>query len=132
MELLRQNEQFRKEFLQNLSHEFKTPIFSIQGYIETLLDGALDDPKVNKKYLENARRNIERLSNLLSDLEQIAKLERGELPLIKQSFIIQDLVKEVFEMTESAAENNTIHCSIKKECENPLSVYADKEKSDRY
>ncbi len=128
MELLRQNEQFRKEFLQNLSHEFKTPIFSIQGYIETLLDGALDDPKVNKKYLENAGRNVERLSNLLSDLEQISKLERGELPLIKQSFIIQDLVREVFEMTESTAEGNTIQCSIKKECETPLIVFADKEK----
>ena len=78
--------------------------------------------------MENAGRNVERLSNLLSDLEQISKLERGELPLIKQSFIIQDLVREVFEMTESTAEGNTIQCSIKKECETPLIVFADKEK----
>ena len=61
MEVLKKNEQFRREFLQNLSHEFRTPIFAIQGYVETLLDGALNDPQVNRRYLENTGRNIDRL-----------------------------------------------------------------------
>lgn len=128
MELLRQNEQFRKEFLQNLSHEFKTPIFAIQGYIETLLGGAMQDPKVGKRYLENASRNVERLSNLLADLEQISKLERGELPLTKQPFIIQELIQAVFETLNDKAQLASIHCEIKKGSESSLTVIADKEK----
>jgi two-component system phosphate regulon sensor histidine kinase PhoR len=128
MELLRQNEQFRKEFLQNLSHEFKTPIFAIQGYIETLLGGAMQDPKVGKRYLENASRNVERLSNLLADLEQISKLERGELPLTKQPFVIQELIQAVFDTLADKAQVGVIHCEIKKGSESPLTVIADKEK----
>lgn len=128
VEMLRQNEQFRKEFLQNLSHEFKTPIFAIQGYIETLLEGAMQDPKVGKRYLENASRNVERLSNLLADLEQISKLERGELPLSKQPFIIQELIEAVFETLADKAQIAGIHCEIKKGSESPLGVVGDKEK----
>src|SRR5450631_1397538 len=97
IELLRQNEQFRKEFLQNLSHEFKTPVFAIQGYVDTLLQGALENPDVNKKFLEKTSKNVERLTNLLNDLDEISSLERGELVLYKQNFVIQELVKEVFE-----------------------------------
>src|SRR5688500_7017841 len=90
IESLKKNETFRKEFLQNLSHEFKTPVLAIQGYVDTLLQGALENPAVNKRFLEKAATNIERLTNLLNDLDEISKLERGELPLIKQNFIIQD------------------------------------------
>ena len=79
IELLRKNEQFRKEFLQNLSHEFKTPVFAIQGYVDTLLHGALENPEVNKRFLEKTATNVERLTNLLNDLDEISKLERGEL-----------------------------------------------------
>src|SRR6476659_1480430 len=79
IELLRQNEQFRKEFLQNLSHEFKTPVFAIQGYVDTLLQGALENPSVNKRFLEKAAKNVERLVNLIRDLDEISKLERGEI-----------------------------------------------------
>lgn len=128
IELLQTNERFRKEFLQNLSHEFKTPIFAIQGYVDTLLQGALENPDVNKRFLEKASTNIERLTNLLNDLDEISKLERGELPLLKQNFIIQDLVKETFESISIMAEQKTIRCSIKKGCESPLTVFADKEK----
>jgi two-component system phosphate regulon sensor histidine kinase PhoR len=128
IELLRQNEQFRKEFLQNLSHEFKTPIFAIQGYVDTLLHGALDNPAVNKKFLEKAATNVERLTNLLTDLDEISKLERGELNLMKQNFVIQDLVRDVFESISIVAEQKNIRCAIKKGCESPLSVSADKEK----
>ncbi len=128
IELLRQNEQFRKEFLQNLSHEFKTPVFAIQGYVDTLLQGALEKPEVNKKFLEKTSKNVERLTHLLNDLDEISKLERGELVLYKQNFIIQDLVKDVFESLSLNAEARHIRCSIKKGCESPLTVHADKEK----
>lgn len=128
LELLRRNEQFRKEFLQNLSHEFKTPVFAIQGYVDTLLAGALGDPGVNKKFLEKTSKNVDRLTHLLHDLDEISRLERGELVLYKQNFVIQDLVKEVFESLSLKADTLNISCSIKKGCESPLTVFADKEK----
>jgi two-component system phosphate regulon sensor histidine kinase PhoR len=128
IDLLRSNEQFRKEFLQNLSHEFKTPIFAIQGYVDTLLHGALENPEVNRRFLEKAGTNVERLTNLLTDLDEISKLERGELPLIKQNFVIQELVRETFESISIMAEHKNIRCLIKKGCESPLMVFADKEK----
>lgn len=128
IEILRQNEQFRREFLQNLSHEFKTPVFAIQGYIESLLSGALANPDVNKKFLEKASKNVERLTNLLNDLDEISSLERGELILYKQYFVIQDVIKDVYESISIKAEEKNIRCSIKKGCEAPLTVYADEEK----
>lgn len=128
VELLKKNETFRKEFLQNLSHEFKTPVFAIQGYVDTLLQGAMEDPETNKRFLEKTAKNTERLVNLLNDLDEISKLERGELKLHKQFFSIQELVKEVFESLSWKAEQKNISFSIKKGCEQPLMVYADKEK----
>ncbi len=128
IELLQKNEQFRKEFLQNLSHEFKTPVFAIQGYVDTLLQGAMTNPDVNKKFLEKTAKNVERLTNLLNDLDQISRLERGELVLYKQNFIIQDLIKDVFEGLSLIADEKKIQFSIKKGCESPLTVHADKEK----
>ena len=128
IELLRKNEIFRKEFLLNLSHELKTPIFAIQGYVDTLLNGAMDNSEVNKKFLVNASKNVDRLVNLLDDLDEITKLESGELKLVKQNFIIQDLIKEVFESLSIKADEKKIKCFIKEGCELPLTVYADKEK----
>jgi len=128
IELLKQNEIYRKEFLQNLAHEFKTPIFAIQGYVDTLLDGAMEQPEIRKKFLENASRNIDRLVNLMNDLDEISKLESGEQLLYKQNFIIQDLIKEVFESLSIKLDKKHITCSIKKGCEAPVVVFADKEK----
>ncbi len=128
LELLRKNEQFRKDFLQNLSHEFKTPVFAIQGYVDTLLSGALNNTDVNKRFLEKTAKNVDRLTHLLSDLDEISKLERGELKLKKENFIVQDLIKEVFETFSGKTEEKGIECSIKKGCESPLTVFADKEK----
>ena len=128
IELLRQNEQFRREFLQNLSHEFKTPVFAIQGYVDTLLAGALANPEVNKKFLKKAAKNVDRLTHLLNDLDEISSLERGELVLYKQNFVIQDLVRDVFESLSIKADAGNVHCAIKKGCESPLTVFADKEK----
>ena len=128
IEMLQQNESFRKEFLQNLSHELKTPIFAIQGYVDTLLNGALENTDVNKKFLQSTSRNIDRLVNLVDDLDAISKLESGEQLLLKDSFVIQDLVKEVYESLSIKADEKEIKCIIKKGCEVPLTVYADKEK----
>jgi two-component system phosphate regulon sensor histidine kinase PhoR len=128
IELLKQNESYRKEFLQNLAHEFKTPIFAIQGYVDTLLHGAMNDPEVNKKFLENTSKNVERLVHLINDLDEISALERGEQLLYKQNFVIQDLVKEVFDSLSLKLQRRELKYGIKKGCEQPITVYADKEK----
>jgi len=128
IELLKSNEAYRKEFLQNLAHEFKTPIFAIQGYVDTLLDGALEDPSLGKKFLENAARNVDRMVNLVKDLDEISRLESGEQPLYKEYFVIQDLIREVYESLSIKTSKRNIKTSIKKGCETPITVFADKEK----
>lgn len=128
IEILQQNESYRKEFLQNLSHELKTPIFAIQGYVDTLLNGALENPEVNKKFLSSTSRNVDRLVNLVDDLDEISRLESGEQLLYQQNFVIQDLLKEVYETLAIKAEQKEIKCIIKKGCEQPITVYADQEK----
>jgi two-component system phosphate regulon sensor histidine kinase PhoR len=128
IEILQQNEAFRKEFLQNLSHEIKTPIFAIQGYVDTLLSGAIHNNEVNMKFLQSTARNVDRLVNLVDDLDEISKLEMGLLKLNMQTFVIQDLVKDVYDSLSILSDEKDIKCIIKKGCELPLTVYADKEK----
>jgi len=128
IELLQKNEEFRKEFLQNLAHEFKTPVFAIQGYVDTLLNGAMEDPDVSKKFLRSTARNADRLVNLMNDLDEISKLETGSELIYKQNFIIQELVKEVFELLSIKTQPKNIRTYIKKGCEDPITVFADKEK----
>jgi len=128
IESLKKNESFRKEFLQNLSHEFKTPVFAIQGYVDTLLQGAMENPETNKRFLEKTAKNTERLVTLLKDLDEISKLERGEQLLAKQNFVIQDLIREVFESLSIKTQTKNIRTAIKKGCEAPIIVFADKEK----
>ncbi|MBS1591827.1 MAG: sensor histidine kinase [Bacteroidetes bacterium] len=129
IEILKNNEAYRKEFLQNLAHEFKTPIFAIQGYTDILLDGALENETTAKKYLENTARNVDRLTNLLKDLDKISQLESEEQPLHKENFIIQDLIREVYETLSIKTSKQEIKCTIKKGCESPpINVFADKEK----
>jgi two-component system, OmpR family, phosphate regulon sensor histidine kinase PhoR len=128
IEVLKSNEAFRKEFLQNLSHEFKTPVFAIQGYVDTLLAGALENPAVNTRFLENASRNVDRLVHLLNDLDEISELESGRLPVVKKGFIIQDLVKEVYETLSIKGIEKNIRMQLKKGSEQPVTVFADQEK----
>src|SRR5690242_1350605 len=111
IEVLRNNEIYRREFLQNLSHEFKTPIFTIQGYVDTLLNGALENPAVNRKFLENTYKNVERMVNLVNDLDEITKLESGEQPLYAENFVIQDLIKDEFETLSIKAAERNIKCT---------------------
>ena len=128
VEILRQNEAYRKEFLQNLSHEFKTPVFAIQGYVDTLLHGALENPSVNRKFLESTARNIDRLVNLIGDLDEISRLESGEQVLNPTNFVIQDLIRDVYETLTIKAKDKGTRLLVKKGCEDPVTVYADKEK----
>ena len=128
IELLQKNEAYRKEFLQNLAHEFKTPIFAIQGYVETLLGGAMEEEAVRKKFLENTSKNAERLVTLIKDLDEITRLESGEQLLYKQNFIIQDQIREVYDSLAIKTQQKNITTSIKKGCEAPVTVFADKEK----
>ena len=128
IEVLKANELFRKEFLMNLAHELRTPIFSVQGYVDTLLGGALEDPEVNKKFLSNASKSIDRLVRLVDDLDQISKLESGKIPIIQESFFIQDLIRDVYEEFLLKARERKIHLTFKKGTERPVAIYADKQK----
>ncbi|MEG2319847.1 MAG: ATP-binding protein, partial [Mucinivorans sp.] len=94
-------EKYRKEFVGNVSHELKTPIFSLQGYISTLLDGGMDDPELVHRYLERSDKNIERLIMIVNDLEDISRLESGNLVLYKSTFDMVALVREVAEDMEN-------------------------------
>ena len=109
---LRQMERYRKEFLGDVSHELKTPIFTIQGYISTLIDGGIDDPKINKKYLERTEKSIDRMISIVEDLISISKLETNELVLKKERFNINQLITEIFEMQENRASKKNIQLKI--------------------
>jgi two-component system, OmpR family, phosphate regulon sensor histidine kinase PhoR len=128
IEVLKKAEQYRKEFVGNVSHELKTPIFAIQGYIETLLDGALEDEKINRNYLFKAAQNVERLQTIIDDLETISKLESNALPIHFDRFDIIELIKEVFEGLEMQAEIRNITLLFKQGHDKPTFVSADRER----
>ncbi len=109
---LKEMEKYRKEYIGNVSHEMKTPIFNVQGYILTLLDGAMDDPAINRKYLERAEKSIDRLINIVTDLEEISKLESGVLKLDMERFDIVALAREIVEATEMEAEKRNIRIVV--------------------
>jgi len=128
IEELKKLETYRREFLGNVSHELKTPIFNIQGYVLTLLDGGLDDPGINREYLLRTEKSINRMINIVEDLEAISKLESGELKINYSRIDILLLVKEVFEFLELNAEKKKIKFHFDKNYEKPVIVQADKEK----
>jgi len=125
---LESNVEFRKQFLMNLAHELKTPIFATQGYIETLLAGAMNDENVKEVFLQNASKSIDRLAILVDDLDEISKLESNQISILKTEFQIQELIKEVFEELSFKSAPKTIELSIKKGCEKPVVVFADRQK----
>ena len=126
IEELKKLETFRKEFLGNVSHELKTPVFNIQGYILTLLDGGLNDPSINKDYLMRAEKSVDRMISIIADLEAISQFETGELELDMECFDIVMLVKDVFEAQKFKATSKGIMLSFRDGEEKPVSVYADK------
>ena len=125
---LKVREQYRKDFLGNISHELKTPLFMIQGYILTLLDGAVDDKKVAKKYLQRAAKGVDRLAYIIKDLDLITKFEAGNLTVEPEAFDAVDLVKSVFEMLEMRASKKNITLTFDMEYQQPIFVWADAEK----
>ena len=125
---LRRMENFRKEFLGNVSHELKTPIFNIQGYIHTLLEGGIDDKEVNIHYLQRAAKSVDRLCLIVEDLESISKLEAGEMILEQRVFDIRDLADDVFESLEMLSGEKRIHLGFKDGSDRSVYVHADKER----
>ncbi len=127
IEELKNLELYRRDFLGNVSHELKTPITNIQGYILTLLDGGLYDSKVNKEYLIRAEKNITRIIEIIEDLEEISKLESGQLKLKPKKFNIVKLTKSVVELFEDKAKKYKINIVFKELYDRPIFVEADKE-----
>lgn len=128
IERLKDLERYRKEFVGNVSHELKTPIFNIQGYILTLLEGGLEDPKINKLYLTRSEKSIDRMISIVEDLESITKLETGEL---KPQYSIFDIVKvteDAFEMELMLAKERKITFEFANKPDKPIMVKADKKK----
>lgn len=108
IETLKVREEYRREFLGNVSHELKTPLFTVQGYLSTLLDGAMEDKNIRKKYLQRAEKGVERLIYIVQDLDMISKLEIGELHLDYEDFNIVEVVQNAFELLEMRAAKKQI------------------------
>jgi two-component system phosphate regulon sensor histidine kinase PhoR len=125
---LKKLEQYRQEFLGNMYHELKTPIFNIQGYISTLLEGGLEDQSVNKQYLENTDKNITRLISIVTDLESISELESGMQKLNLKKLNIKKLFEESFELNAILAKENNIKLKFAKKPDKPVNVMADKKR----
>ena len=128
IETLKVRENYRKEFMGNVSHELKTPLFTVQGYILTLLDGAMKDKSVRKKYLQRANKGVERLIYIVKDLDMITKLEVGDLILNKEEFNIIETVQNVFDLLEMKAAKKKISLVFDLEYKNSIMVNADQER----
>lgn len=131
IEMLKVREEYRKEFLGNVSHELKTPLFTVQGYISTLLDGAMDDKKIRKKYLERAEKGVERLIYIVQDLDMIAKLEMDGLNIEMVSFDIVNLIQNVFDLLEMEASKKDILLLFDMKYNKPIMVLGDREKIEQ-
>lgn len=117
---------YRKEYLGNVSHELKTPVFNIQGYVDTLLNGGLEDATINIDYLKRAERSIDRLINIIDDLETITQLESGDLQLDIDTFDIAALCKDIYGALELNAAKRNIKLELAKKYDKPVYVKADK------
>jgi len=128
IESLKIREEYRKEFMGNVAHELKTPLFTVQGYLLTLLDGAMKDKNVRKKYLQRAEKATERLIYLVSDLDMISRLEVGNMNLYYEYFDIIELVKSTFELLEMKAAKKNITLTFDRPYSKPVLVNADRER----
>jgi len=120
-------EKYRKEFLGNVFHELKTPIFNIQGYLETLIEGGIDDRNINMKFLQKARKNVKRMTEIVDDLQMISNLEDGSFSLVEEKFDIYRLASDVLDSAEIRARKRDIHLKFKEGCERSFMVSADRE-----
>jgi two-component system, OmpR family, phosphate regulon sensor histidine kinase PhoR len=127
IENLRSLESYRKDFVGNISHELKTPIFSIQGYLHTLLEGGIYNSDINKNYLQRAMRNVDRLQNIVEDLEVINKLESGDRVITKENWEIKALVNEVIHEIHVLATAKSMNIIYNAEADRNYSVIANRE-----
>lgn len=128
IEMLQVREEYRREFLGNVSHELKTPLFTVQGYLSTLIDGAMDDKAVRKKYLKRAEKGVERLIYIVEDLDMITKLESGDLNLEVSDFDIVELIQNVFDLLEMKADKKKITLAFENDRIKPILVHGDQDK----
>ncbi|TRX38506.1 sensor histidine kinase [Flavobacterium sp. ZT3R18] len=128
IEMLQVREEYRREFLGNVSHELKTPLFTVQGYLSTLLDGAMDDKSIRKKYLKRAEKGVERLIYIVEDLDMITKLESGDLNLEFTKFDVVKLIQNVFDLLEMKADKKKITLAFENDHIQPIFVNGDKDK----
>ncbi|QWX83228.1 sensor histidine kinase [Cellulophaga sp. HaHaR_3_176] len=128
IDTLKIREEYRRDFLGNVSHELKTPLFTVQGYILTLLDGASKDKAILKKYLQRANKGVERLIYIVKDLDLITKLEVGDLNVEVSEFNIVELIQSVFDLLEMKAAKKKISLTFDMKYSIPILVNADKEK----
>jgi two-component system phosphate regulon sensor histidine kinase PhoR len=128
IDTLKIREEYRRDFLGNVSHELKTPLFTVQGYILTLLDGAIEDKVVRKKYLQRASKGVDRLIYIIKDLDLITKLEVGDVHLEPTDFNIIELIQSVFDLLEMRAAKRNISLTFDMHYKEPIYVRADKEK----
>ena len=128
LEALKIREEYRKEFIGNVSHELKTPLFTVQGYISTLIDGAADDPQIRHKYLKRADKGVDRLIYIVKDLDMITKLEVGDANLTFETFNIIESITNVFDLFEIKAEKKNISLILDKDYPAPLMVTADRQR----
>lgn len=129
--LLTERENYRREFLGNVSHELKTPLFSIQGYLLTLIEGGVDDETIRDKYLNRINKSVERLTYIVKDLDMITELESGNLKLEQRPFNILALTKEIFDLLEIKAQNNHVSLKIENPTDIPIRVMGDIEKIEQ-
>lgn len=129
--VLKEQDNFRRDFIGNLAHELKTPIFNIQGYILTLLEGALEDPENNRKFLMKAAKNVDRITALLEDLDTINRIEGGLYQLNKTKFDVVDLTLDVIESLDTRAKKNNITVRLKNPREKSIYVVADRRKIEQ-
>ncbi len=131
IESLKSQEQYRKEFIGNVAHELKTPIFTIQGYISNLLDGAMNDKNLQKKYLNRTDKSIERLIYIIKDLDLINQLESSTMNLNISNFNIVDLISAVFDQLEIKSTQNKIKLFFDKKYNKEILVTADRERIEQ-
>lgn len=128
IEALKSQEEYRKDFIGNVSHELKTPIFNIQGYILTLLEGGIEDPNINRNYLIRAEKSVERMINIVEDLDTVTKLETGQLSMEFIKFDIVELAKDAADMLQINAKQKGVAFKIKGKNDKPIFVKADKDR----
>ena len=126
--ILKDQENYRREFLGNVSHELKTPLFTIQGYILTLIEGALKDKKVRGKYLRRSAKGVDRLISIVKDLDLITQFESGVKTVDKTDFNIYELIENVYDLMEFESEKNNTKLLVYNENNTPVIVNADKER----